>query len=148
MTYNRDLQEDKEPLFDAVRQIRACLQMAREVALGVELHPQVPAAAVRDSWVVATDLAEALARSGVPFRDSHHLVRELVLDSLATGKLPKDWTPESLAARDPRFTPDIARLLDPAEGMRTREILGGTGPAAVAQALTTAHARLRAMQGN
>lgn len=147
MTYNRDLQEDKEPLFDAVRQVRACLRMAREVAAGVVLDPAIPAQAVRDSWVVATDLAEALSRSGVPFRDSHHLVRGLVLDSLTHGKLPRDWNAESLAARDARFTPEIARLLDPREGMRTREILGGTGPESVAAALKRAVERLAAMNG-
>ena len=62
MTYNRDMQEDKEPLFDAADQLRGSLQMAGAVADSVRLNAGVPAAAAAESWVVATDLAEALAR--------------------------------------------------------------------------------------
>ena len=63
-------------------------------------------------------------------------------------KKPMDWTPEQLAAFAPEFTPDMARLLVPTEGMRTREIPGGTGPGAVAQALEEAEARLRQWRSN
>jgi argininosuccinate lyase len=63
MTYNRDMQEDKEPLFDAADQVNGCLEMARGVAASVVLRPEVPAQAADESWVVATDLAEAPAQS-------------------------------------------------------------------------------------
>ena len=69
----------------------------------------------------------------------------LVLESVRNGKKPADWTAESLAAFAPEFTPDVARLLDPREGMKTREIAGGTGPGAVAAALATARRRLTDM---
>jgi argininosuccinate lyase len=145
MTYNRDMQEDKEPLFEAADQVNGCLEMARVVAESVLLHPEVPFRAAEESWVVATDLAEALARNGTAFHQAHQIVGRLVLESVRNGKKPADWTAESLAAFAPEFTPDVARLLDPREGMKTREIAGGTGPGAVAAALATARRRLTDM---
>jgi argininosuccinate lyase len=142
MTYNRDMQEDKEPLFEACDQIDGCLQMARVVAESVVLREAVPAAAADASWVVATDLAEALARNGTSFHQAHQIVGRLVLESVRGGKKPADWNAESLAKFAPEFTPDIAVLLDPREGMKTREIAGGTGPETVAAALVTARMRL------
>jgi argininosuccinate lyase len=145
MTYNRDMQEDKEPLFEAADQLRGSLEMACVVTLTVRLNPAIPAAAAAESWVVATDLAEALARAGTPFHRAHQLVGKLVLESVRSGKKPSDWTAESLAAFAPEFTGAIAKLLDPLEGMKTRELPGGTGPAAVAAALDMAESRLAAM---
>jgi argininosuccinate lyase len=142
MTYNRDMQEDKEPLFEAADQVDACLEMATVTAESVVLRPNAPFAAAEESWVVATDLAEALARNGTAFHQAHQIVGRLVLESVRNNRKPADWTAESLAAFAPEFTPDIARLLDPREGMKTREIAGGTGPRAVAAALSAARSRL------
>jgi argininosuccinate lyase len=143
MTYNRDMQEDKEPLFEAAAQLGGSLEMMEAVIAAARLHAAKPAAAAEESWVVATDLAEALARSGVPFHNAHQLVGRLVLDSVTQGKKPSDWTAEQLAAFSPEFTPEMAKLLHPTEGMKTRELPGGTGPAAVARAIEEAEARLR-----
>jgi argininosuccinate lyase len=96
--------------------------------------------------VVATDLAEALARAGTPFHRAHQIVGRLVVESLRQGRRPADWTPAALAAFAPEFTPGMARLLDPREGLKTREIAGGTGPAAVAEALAEAGERLEKMR--
>ena len=85
---------------------------------------------------------EALARAGTPFHRAHQLVGKLVLESIRQGKQPLDWTAAELAAFAPEFTADMARLLHPSEGMKTREVPGGTGPAAVAKALDEAEARL------
>jgi argininosuccinate lyase len=145
LTYNRDMQEDKEPLFDAATQVTGSLEMARAVVESARLNPERPLAAAAESWIVATDLAEALARAGTPFHQAHQLVGRLVLESVRAGKQPGDWTAEELQRFAPQFTSDIARLLDPREGMRSREIRGGTGPGAVAQALADARARLAQM---
>ncbi len=146
MTYNRDMQEDKEPLFETADQLSGALEMARVVIESARLDPEKPLAAAEDSWVVATDLAEALARAGMPFHASHRLVGRLVLESVRAGKRPADWTAEELARFAPEFTPEIARLLDPKAGMQSREVRGGTGPRAVAAALEEARARLAQMQ--
>jgi argininosuccinate lyase len=146
LTYNRDMQEDKEPLFEACDQVTGCLEMARAVAESVVLKERVPAEAADQSWVVATDLAEALARNGTAFHQAHQIVGRLVLESVRAGKKPADWDAASLAKFAPEFTPQVARLLDPQEGMKTREIPGGTGPETVASALVTARVRLANLQ--
>ena len=143
MTYNRDMQEDKPRIFDAADQLRGSLEMACAVIDSTRLNPSRPAAAVQESWSVATDFADSLARNGIPFHQAHSLVGKLVLESVKRGKKPSDWTPEDLTAFAPEFTPDMARLLTPLEGMKTRELPGGTGPATVARALSEAEVRLQ-----
>jgi argininosuccinate lyase len=142
LTYNRDMQEDKEPLFEAAAQLNGSLEMARVVAQSITLREQVPLAAAAASWVIATDLAEALARNGTPFHQAHQIVGSLVLESVKEGRQPSSWNAQSLAAFHPAFTPEMAKLLDPREGMKTREITGGTGPLHVARALAEARTRL------
>jgi argininosuccinate lyase len=146
MTYNRDMQEDKEELFEAVDHTTGSLEMARVVADSASLRESVPAAAAEESWVVATDLAEALARAGTPFHQAHQIVGRLVLESVKAGKKPSDWKADELNAFAPEFTPEMARLLKPEEGMKSREIPGGTGPAAVATALAEAELRLKQLR--
>jgi len=145
LTYNRDMQEDKEPLFDAFHQTLGSLQMARGVADTVGLKADRPRQAADDSWVVATDLAEELARRGVAFHRAHQIVGRLVLESVQAGKKPTDWTGEALESFAPEFGADMARLLAPVEGMKSRELPGGTGPRAVEAALAKAQERLRTM---
>ncbi|MBV8842771.1 MAG: argininosuccinate lyase, partial [Bryobacterales bacterium] len=89
-TYNRDMQEDKEPVFDAAHQLCGALEMARGVVDTARLNPSRPAAAAEESWVVATDLADALARNGTPFHRAHQIAGHLVLASLRAGKKPAD----------------------------------------------------------
>src|SRR5438874_5408079 len=103
LTYNRDMQEDKEPLFTAADQLRGSLEMARAVAGSVRLVAARALSAVEESWVIATDLAEALARAGTPFHQAHQIVGALVLESTRRNKKPSDWTAIDLAAFSPRF---------------------------------------------
>jgi argininosuccinate lyase len=141
MTYNRDMQEDKVPLFEAADELCASLEMAHAVIESVKLNPSKPAAAAEESWVVATDLAEALARAGTPFHQAHQIVGRFVLESVRSGKKPAEWTAAEMQA----FGIDFPALLDPREGMQSREIPGGTGPKSVAAALAAARGRLDEM---
>jgi argininosuccinate lyase len=141
MTYNRDMQEDKVPLFEAADEVAASLQMACVVVQTVKLNTAKPAAAAEESWVIATDLAEALARSGTPFHQAHQIVGKFVLESVRAGKKPSDWTAEEMRA----FGIDFPALSDPRQGMQSRELPGGTGPKAVAAALAAARERLNEM---
>ena len=145
MTYNRDMQEDKVPLFEAADQLAGSLEMMREVIQSARLNPAKPAAAAEESWVVATDLAEALARAGTPFHEAHRIVGRFVLESVRRGRKPSDWTAEEMARFAPEFTGGFAALLNPRKGMASREIPGGTGPHAVAAALAAARQRLGEM---
>jgi argininosuccinate lyase len=146
MTYNRDMQEDKEPLFEASDQLVISLDMLAGVIETSELRPDRPARVAEESWVVATDLAEALARAGTPFHRAHQIVGRLVLESVKSGKGPGDWTAPELAQFAPEFTAEMAGLLRPDAGMRSREIPGGTGPETVAHALDEAERRLSLMR--
>ncbi len=146
MTYNRDMQEDKVPLFEAADQLAGSLEMMRAVIESAKLNPARPAAAAEESWVVATDLAEALARAGTPFHQAHQIVGRFVLESVRNGKKPAAWTPEEMQAFAPQFTGVMAELLDPKKGMQSREVPGGTGPKAVALALAEAKERLEEMK--
>ena len=145
MTYNRDMQEDKVPLFEAADQVTGSLEMARAVIESVKLLPAKPLSAAEESWVVATDLAEALARAGTPFHQAHQVVGRFVLESVRSGRKPSDWTAEEMARFAPEFSAEIAGLLDPKQGMRSREVPGGTGPETVAAALAAARQRLAKM---
>jgi argininosuccinate lyase len=138
MTYNRDMQEDKVPLFEAADQLSGSLKMVREVIKSAKLNPAKPMAAAEESWVVATDLAEALARAGTPFHQAHQIVGRFVLESVRAGKKPSDWTPEEMQQFAPEFTGDLAAYLNPKKGMKSREIPGGTGADSVASALARA----------
>jgi argininosuccinate lyase len=141
MTYNRDMQEDKVPLFEAADETIASLEMACVVVQTAKLSPAKPAAAAEESWVIATDLAEALARSGTPFHQAHQIVGKFVLESVRAGKKPSDWS----AAEMRSFGIDFPALTDPRVGMQSRELPGGTGPKAVAAALAAARERLNEM---
>ncbi|MBX9603618.1 MAG: argininosuccinate lyase [Bryobacteraceae bacterium] len=142
MTYNRDMQEDKEPLFDAAAQVKASLEMMRVVVETARLNPGPPRQAAEESWAVATDLAEALARAGTPFHQAHQIAGKLVLHSIQLGKKPSDWTGAELEQFAPEFTKDMVRLMNPTEGMKTRTVRGGTAPDTVAAALDEAARRL------
>ena len=139
MTYNRDMQEDKEPLFESADQLSMSLDMIRVVIETTSLKPEPPARAADESWVVATDLAEALARAGTPFHRAHQIAGKLVLESVKAGKTPGDWTAEELVKFAPEFRPEMAELLRPEAGMKSREL------ETVARALDEAEARLAHM---
>ena len=145
LTYNRDMQEDKVPIFDAGDQLAGSLAMMSAVIDSARLNPARPAAAAEESWVVATDLAEALARAGTPFHQAHQIVGRFVLESVRAGRKPADWTAEEMSRYAPEFTPDMAALLRPEQGLDSRNLPGGTGHLAVAQALAAAKLRLGEM---
>src|SRR5258707_8818404 len=109
--------------------------MISAVIDSTKLNPARPAAAAEESWVVATDLAEALARAGTPFHQAHQIVGRFVLESVRTNKKPADWTADDMRGFAPEFTGDMAALLDPKQGMKSREVAGGTGQSAVAAAM-------------
>jgi argininosuccinate lyase len=148
MTYNRDMQEDKMPLFEAADQTASSLEMARAVVESVKLNPARPEAAAAESWVVATDLAEALARRGTPFHRAHQIVGRFVLESVQRGKKPCDWSAAEIQSFAPEFTPDLAGLLDPKRGLESRFVPGGTAPSAVREALKNARDVLARIQVN
>ena len=125
LAYNRDLQEDKEPLFDSVRQSLLALAALRGCYASVTFHTERMASAADDPTAAAVDLAEWLVARGVPFREAHHRVGALVGASLREG------TPlrEAVMA-DPLLGEDAAALLVPGVAVTRRTTPGGAGPSA------------------
>ena len=139
LAYNKDLQEDKEPLFDTVATVNACLEaMTILMAEGITFQPQRLAAAVASDFSNATDVADYLAAKGVPFREAYNLVGQVVRASLAAGKLLKDLSLAEWQALHPAFETDIYAAIAPRQVVAARNSLGGTGFDQVRQALTTA----------
>ncbi|MFH1567785.1 MAG: argininosuccinate lyase [Gemmatimonadota bacterium] len=141
LTYSKDLQEDKEPVFDSFETAADCLAVFAGAWETMALRPERMAAATRDT-IVATDLADYLARKGVPFREAHHVVGRLVREVLERGGSLRSLALDDLRAHSPAFEADAVNLLEPARSLALRNIPGGTGPEAVRRQLAEARAIL------
>ncbi len=143
LAYNKDFQEDKEGLFDAVKTVRACLE-AMTILLdeGLVFKPQRLAEAVAEDFSNATDVADYLASKGVPFREAYNLVGQVVRTSLAAQKLLKELTLEEWKALHPAFEADIYEAIAPRQVVAARNSFGGTGFEQVRRGLAEAKARL------
>jgi argininosuccinate lyase len=127
LAYNRDLQEDKEPLFDAVDQTSLALTALGGLLATMEVRADRMRAAADSPYAAATDLAEVLVERGIPFRDAHAVVGALVRQSLEG-----DGSLADLVAAHPDLGPADAELLRPGVSVRRRTTPGGAGPDAVA----------------
>lgn len=125
LTYNRDLQEDKEPLFDSIDTILLTLKVNTEMVAAMTMQTENCAAAASDPMLLATDLADWLVRSGVPFRKAHELVGKAVAESIAT-KTPLDKL--DLTQVDSAFLPEASEVFDLAKALRARTNPGGPSP--------------------
>ena len=143
LAYNKDLQEDKEALFDSVKTVSACLEaitiLLRE---GIEFRTQRLAQAVAEDFANATDVADYLAERGVPFREAYNLVGKVVKTSLAAGKLLKELSLEEWQQLHPAFEADIYKAIAPRQVVAARNSYGGTGFAQVRSAIAQAKTQL------
>jgi argininosuccinate lyase len=146
LAYNRDLQEDKEPAFDTADHLAGSIEITRLSVETAKINARAMEAAADESWVCATELAEALARKGVAFHRAHQVVGALVLDSVRRGKRPQDLTEKDLQAVAPEFDVDSVALLSARRALENHVPPGGTAPASVAQALREAEERLGRMR--
>lgn len=143
LAYNKDLQEDKEALFDAVKTVRACLEaMTILMREGIEFCTERLTQAVEEDYSNATDVADYLAAKGVPFREAYNLVGKVVKTSIAAGKLLKDLTLEEWKQLHPAFEADIYDAIAPRQVVAARNSYGGTGFEQVRKAIKQARARL------
>jgi argininosuccinate lyase len=143
LAYNKDLQEDKEGVFDAVKTVKACLE-AMTILLneGIEFKTQRLAEAVAEDFSNATDVADYLASKDVPFREAYNLVGKVVKTSIAAGKLLKDLTLEEWQQLHPAFEADIYEAIAPKQVVSARNSYGGTGLVQVSQAIERAKSQL------
>ena len=135
MTYNRDLQEDKERLFDTADTVRATVRICAAMLRHTLVNREVCLAAARDPALLATDLADYLVLKGMPFRQAHHAVGALVALAERTGKRLNQLTLQELRSVEKRFGADALQLFDLRKAMARRKLTGSPGTAEVRKQL-------------
>jgi argininosuccinate lyase len=133
LAYDRDLQEDKEPVFDTVDQLLMLLPAVTGLMATLVINEERLTAAAPAGFALATDVAEWLVRKGVPFREAHEISGAFVSYAEERGIDLPDLTDEQLAEVDPQLTPDVRGVLSVVGALRARASIGGTAPARVAE---------------
>jgi argininosuccinate lyase len=136
-TYNKDLQEDKEALFDAVDTLSMSLPIAQSIVETVTVHPERMQAALTDE-MLATELADYLVAKGVPFREAHHLVGQVVQRALAQGVDLRGLLLSDYQEVSKLFKRDVMAWLDFERAVERRDSIGGTARASMETQLTVA----------
>ena len=127
MTYNRDLQEDKQRLVDSADTARTTVRLLTAMIKNTSVNAAVCAEAANDPALLATDLADHLVRKGLPFRQAHHIVGAVVAMAEKTGKPLNRLTLEELQSVDQHFSGDVLQVFDVKHSMAQRNILGAPG---------------------
>ncbi len=141
--YNKDLQEDKEPLFDSLDQLGLCLRVAARVVDGCVFDRDRCRASALAGFANATELADYLVEQGVPFRDAHAQVGALVRMALERNTTLEALSLDDLRTHAPAVGEDVATRLTLDATLAKRDVLGGTAPGRVREALAAAKARLQ-----
>jgi argininosuccinate lyase len=142
LTYNKDLQEDKEHLFDTADTLELCLEAARGMLGAITFDRERLAAAAADEFLAATDVADMLVRRGVPFRQAHGIVGGVVRAALEQGKSLSDLSREQLAEHSPMLDEEFYSALEPRAWLEGKVSEGGTSLARVREQLEQARAEL------
>ncbi|MSQ90052.1 MAG: argininosuccinate lyase [Phycisphaerales bacterium] len=142
LAYNKDLQEDKEPLFDAMEHLSLSLRMIPPVLDGMTIDRQRARIAAEGGYSNATELADYLVHQGVPFRDAHHSVGRLVREAIRESKPLEALSVEQMQAIAPGVRDDVYVALTVDRAVAKRDVHGGTAPAQVAGSVAAARRNL------
>jgi argininosuccinate lyase len=142
LTYNRDLQEDKEPVFDTSDTVQLCLQVFAAMLPSIVLNPARIAAAVGDGFMEATDLADYLVTKGVPFRSAHEVIGRIVRDCVENARKLPELQLAEFQRHHQAFDVDVFGVLTPSAIVSRRNNPGGTAPQRVKKALLAARKQL------
>jgi argininosuccinate lyase len=142
LSYNRDLQEDKAALFDAVDTLTACIEVYSQMLPNIRIRPQRMEQAASTGYINATDLADYLVRQGLPFREAHHSVGQAVRLGIDRGKELHELPLAELQACSPLVKEDIFDYLTARQTVNRRTGPGGTAKSAVMTAIQAAEQRL------
>ena len=135
MTYNRDLQEDKERLFDTADTVRACVRLMAAMMANTQVNADVCAAAASDPQLLATDLADYLVQKDMPFRQAHHVVGAVVAHCEKTSKALNELTVAEYRKFSDRFGDDILEVFDLKKALQRRQLTGAPATKEVAKQL-------------
>ena len=142
LAYSKDMQEDKEPIFDAFESLSLCLQALAGMVEDMRPRPEVMAAAAGDQYSTATDLADWLVRAlGLPFRDAHHVTGTVVAHAEKRGCSLAEIPIDDLRKFEPLITEDVYSILSPEASVASRSSFGGTAPDRVLAAARAARRR-------
>ena len=128
LAYNRDMQEDKEPVFDSARTVKESLIGAALLIRGMTVNEERMRGACDDGFLTATDLADYLARKGIPFRKAHEIAGKIVRYCEKNGKRLKDLSLKEFRSFSPRIGEDVGDFVSLTNSLRMRNVRGGTGP--------------------
>jgi argininosuccinate lyase len=142
LAYNKDNQEDKEPLFDAADTLADTFTILAELLGGVTPRPDRMRAALAEGYATATDLADYLVRKGVAFRDAHEVVARAVREAESAGRDLAELSVAQLQVFSPLISADVFEVLTPEGSAASRRHTGGTAPDAVREAIARARSRL------
>jgi argininosuccinate lyase len=142
LAYNRDNQEDKEPLFDTVDTLMASLGVFKEMLGGLTVHREAMEAAARQGHVTATDLADYLVRKGLPFREAHEAVAQAVRFAESRGCELAELKLAELQRYAPVISKDVHAALTLDGSLKSRSHIGGTAPQRVKAAIAKARKSL------
>lgn len=142
LAYNKDLQEDKEHLFDSADSLALALAAAEGMVAGAAFNAERMAEASADEMIAATDLADLLVRRGVPFRESHGIVGGLVRDAAESGRTLSEFSDDELLAHSEHFDAEAREVLARSSWTDSKVSEGGTAPSRVAEQLVAARALL------
>jgi argininosuccinate lyase len=143
LTYNKDMQEDKEHLFDTVDTVELCLAAAQGMMSSISYRRERLASAASDEFLAATDVADLLVRRGLPFREAHGVVAGLVRAAVSQGKALSELSRDELAAASPLLDEDFYAVLSDGAWLEAKVSQGGTSLARVREQLRQARAALR-----
>jgi len=138
LTYGKDMQEDKEPLFDAIDTVELCLDATEGMLSGIEFDRERLEDASGDELLAATEIADLLVRRGVPFREAHGIVGGLVRDAIAQGKELSELTEEDMKRHSEQLDASVHELLRRDSWLESKQVEGGTGSAALERQLELA----------
>jgi len=128
LSYNRDLQEDKQPVFDTVDTIKSCLTVLNEMLPGITFNAKRMYETAGDAYSTATDMAEYLVKRGLPFRKSHEITGKIVLHCMKKGKKLEELTLKELNTFSPFIRNDIYSCLKAEESVKNKKSRGSTSP--------------------
>jgi argininosuccinate lyase len=142
LAYNKDNQEDKEPLFDIIDTVKDCLKAYADMVPAITVNKDVTREAAKRGFSTATDLADYLVRKGLPFRDAHEVVGKSVAYGIAENKDLSEMTLDELHAFSPDIDDDVFDVLTLEGSVNARDHIGGTAPKQVLAAADRAQSRL------
>jgi argininosuccinate lyase len=143
LAYNKDMQEDKEALFDTVDTVKACLSIVATVLRNIRLDEKRTMQAARHGYLNATELADYLVRKGMPFREAHEMVGRMVMHAIGCGCELNDLSLNDFKSFSPLIEDDVLDSLSLESTLGTKSQIGGTAPERVTEAMADARKNLQ-----